>query len=35
MITMFVFTMMLIVDYVNVLTKEKMEKTVKKAKFQL
>lgn len=32
MITIFVFTMMLIVDYVNVLTKEKMEKIAKGGK---
>ena len=29
MITVFVFTMMLLVDYLNVLTRGKMEKTVR------
>jgi len=28
MITMFVFTMMLLIDYINVLTKGKMQKMV-------
>ena len=33
MITIFVFTMMLIVDYFNVLTKAKMEKAAKGGRF--
>ena len=34
MITIFVFVMMLFVDYLNVLTKGKMEKAVKGGKFR-